>query len=161
MFSRVFYVRFHSIVPWRSDFCAFIRLFYASPSFRAFSRLSFMIKISCVHVPNFLQSVPDVCAIMFGQSAFIAGLPSINHTLLRACPPLRAFARLFCINAQSFVLPYKTFVCSGQNFLGFTRLLSAVGQCFASSCPNVCEFSRFSSANAQISFVLVHGFVRS
>ena len=59
---------------------------------------AFMIIISCVHIPNFVHSSPDVCVIIFGQCEFIVRLPCIHHNFLRACLLLGAFARLFCVN---------------------------------------------------------------
>ena len=139
-----------------SNFSGILQTIFLSPDSRAF-----MIRISFIQVPNFLHSSPDVCAIIFGQCEFIVRLPCIHHTFLCASLALGAFARLFCVNVQSFVLPYTDFLCSGQNFLGLSRLLSVVGQSFVSSCPNVCEFSRHSIAHAQFLFVHVHDFVRS
>ena len=107
---------FHQIFfPCISKFPGFLQTIL-----RSVDSPAFMIRISCVHVPNFVNSSPHVCAIILGQSAFIAGVSCIHHTFLRAYPPLRAFARLFCLNVQSFVLPYTDFfvfvpwLCCGQ-----------------------------------------------
>ena len=152
-----------------SNFSGILQTIFRSPDSRAF-----MIRISCIQVPNFLHLSPDVCAIIFGQCAFNVILPCIHHTFLRAWLALGAFAILFCVNVQSFVLPYTDFCMFRSKISGFSRPLSSFGsvfckfkskrlwvqQTFERSCSNfVRSCSWFCAFKIKVSLVHVQTFV--